>query len=446
MSLLFLTVVLAGTVHGAMYSQHEPTQHRGPSYNQDRSDVYPYMDDPMAYVYVRPSSDQSNHAFRMSPMPFQPMQYIPTTYHNGDHVQGDGHIHGSINYPLPTGNQYPVDGHNHGHGGKNNGVNFHHSQDGHLHQPSGSPDFPFDFDTPPYQLVQQYPEVGVEERHYKSQNWVCTRAEVDTAADPLAGLEAFPPQELLRSDRYQEGPQGTMHRRLKNYTQGQNKESEVMAETRPISIRHWIKERTNGGNIEVQEMCFYLQHKYQDNHQANQESQKIPQPEDPEVYIFAMPEMTVYVQSFNEVAVTEAMWDYQRQQLEEKLFRMGKQYRHREFFSQCYNVLRLNTNRRSEVWIQKLDSSVHAIAAVSAEVDPGIVESYAPHDDERIMNSVQAHFRHDLADHDHSHGDSHEDHHHDNPEALNDGHSHEDHHHDDHKHDHSKPKNTAGGR
>merc|ERR1711890_162098 len=93
---------------------------------------------------------------------------------------------------------------------KNNGANFHHSQDGHLHQPSGSPDFPFDFDTPPYQLVQQYPEVGVEERHYKSQNWVCTRAEVDTAADPLAGLEAFPPQELLRSDRYQEGPQGTI--------------------------------------------------------------------------------------------------------------------------------------------------------------------------------------------------------------------------------------------
>jgi len=442
MSLLFLTVVLAGTVHGAMYSQHEPAQHRMPSYNQDRSDVYPYMDDPMGYVYVRPSSDQSNHAFRMSPMPFQPMQYIPTTYHTGDHVQGDGHTHGSFNYPLPTGNQ---DGHNHGHGVKNNGANFHHSQDGHLHQPSGSPDFPFDFDTPPYQLVQQYPEVGVEERHYKSQNWVCTRAEVDTAADPLAGLESFPPQELLKSDRYQEGPQGTMHRRLKNYTQGQNKESEVMAETRPISIRHWIKERTNGGNIEVQEMCFYLQHKYQDNHQANQESQKIPQPEDPEVYIFAMPEMTVYVQSFNEVAVTEAMWDYQRQQLEEKLFRMGKQYRHKEFFSQCYNILRLNTNRRSEVWIQKLDPSVPAIAAVSGEVDPGNVESYLPHEPFRIMNSVHAQFRADqIHNHDHEHnghGHSHG-HHHENPEDLQDGHSHDDHHHDGHTHD-SKPKKAG---
>jgi hypothetical protein len=90
--------------------------------------------------------------------------------------------------------------------------------------------------------------------------------------------------------------------------------------------------------------------------------------------------------------------------------------------------------------------TVVMVCKIMAEVDPGIVESYAPHDDERIMNSVQAHFRHDLADHDHSHGDSHEDHHHDNPEALNDGHSHEDHHHDDHKHDHSKPKNTAGGR
>ena len=61
----------------------------------------------------------------------------------------------------------------------------------------------------------------------------------------------------------------------------------------------------------------------------------------------AMPEMSVYVQSFNQIAVTEAMWDFQRQQLEDKLFRMGKQYRQREFFSQCYNVLRLNTNRYS---------------------------------------------------------------------------------------------------
>lgn len=422
MSLGLLTLVLAGAVHGAMYSQHEPSFPRGPSYTQERNEVYAYMEDPMANVYMQPSNDQPNYPFRMSPMPFQPMQYqgeyIPTTYHN----------HGKAGFPNT----------------------YHHSQDGHLHQPSGSPDFPFDFDTPPYRLVQQYPEVGIEERHYKSQNWVCTRAEVDTASDPLAGLESFPPQELLSSARYQEGPQGTMHRRLKNYTQGQNKENEVMAETRPVSIRHWVRERTNGGNIEVQEMCFYLQHKYQDNHQGNQQSERIPQPLDSRVFILAMPEMSVYVQSFNQIAVTEAMWDFQRQQLEDKLFRMGKQYRQREFFSQCYNVLRLNTNRRSEVWIEKLDSAVPAISAVNVEVDPENKETYLPHDSNRIMTSANAQFRQVSHNH-HHHEDNHEDHHHDDPNAHKDGHSHEHDHDEEHEpgHDHTHDKKTAnpqGGR
>jgi hypothetical protein len=241
-----------------------------------------------------------------------------------------------------------------------------------------------------------------------------------------------------------------MHRRLKNYTQGQNKENEVMAETRPVSIRHWVRERTNGGNIEVQEMCFYLQHKYQDNHQGNQQSERIPQPLDSRVFILAMPEMSVYVQSFNQIAVTEAMWDFQRQQLEDKLFRMGKQYRQREFFSQCYNVLRLNTNRRSEVWIEKLDSAVPAISAVNVEVDPENKETYLPHDSNRIMTSANAQFRQVSHNH-HHHEDNHEDHHHDDPNAHKDGHSHEHDHDEEHEpgHDHTHDKKTAnpqGGR
>lgn len=388
----------------AMNSMHIP-----------RSDVYKYMEDPMASVFVRPGSEGRP----MSPMPFQPMEYVPTTY-QGPHYPGDGHDHG----PKPKG-------------GKKGGFTYHQKPNGHLHQPSGSPNFPFDFDTPSYQLVQQYPEVGVEERRYSSQNWVCTRAEVDTAADPLAGLESFPPAELLSSDRYQEGPHGQMHQKLTNYTQGENMEKEVMAETRPISIHHWVIEETNGGNIEVQEMCFYLQHKYQDNYQPGQEGQKIPQPIDALVYILNMPTITVYVQSFNQVAVTEAAWDYQRQQLEEKLFRMGKQYKQRDFFAQCYNVHTVNTNRRSEVWIQKLDSSVPVISAVTVnvEVDPDNKESYLPHDGSRIISSAGvAQFRHDLGPH--THGDTHEDHHHHGDGAVNDGHTHDSHHHGDHKHDH----------
>lgn len=433
MTALFLTLVLVGTTLGAMHPRTDmryssmKDMYKGmyqnmaqdmnnmyiPLQPQDRSDVYKYMEDPMGFVYVAPSNNQRP----MSPMPFQPMEYVPTTYH--DHYPGDGHDHGQK-------------------GGKKGGLTYHQGPNGHLHRPSGSP-FISDFDTPSYQLVQQYPEVGVEERHYSSQNWVCTRAEVDTAADPLAGLESFPPAELMSSDRYQEGPHGIMHSRLTNYTQGENVESEVMAETRPISIHHWVTEITDGGNIEVQEMCLYLQHIYQDNYQPGQQGQKIPQPIDSQVYILNAPAITVYVHSFNQVAITEAAWDYQRQQLEENLFRMGKQYKQREFFAQCYNHFEtslLNSNRRSEVWIQKLDSSVPAISAVNIEVDPEDKESYLPHEANRIITSAgEAKFRHDLGPH--THGDTHEDHHH-GEGAIHDGHTHESHHAEDHDHDHNE--------
>lgn len=471
MTALFLTLVLVGTTLGAMHPRgpsrysNLKDMYKGmyenmamdmntnnmyiPLQPQDRSDVYKYMEDPMGFVYVAPSNNQRP----MSPMPFQPMEfgppgiapppmeYIPTTYHKGHtgpHYPGDGHNHGPKNGPK-----------NGPKGGKKWSLTYHQGPNGHLHRPAGSPGV-FDFDTPAYQLVQQYPEVGVEERHYSSQNWVCTRAEVDTAADPLAGLESFPPAELMSSDRYQDGPHGIMYNRLTNYTQGENVENEVMAETRPISIHHWITEMTDGGNIEVQEMCFYMQHIYQDNYQPGQQGQKIPQPIDSQVYILNAPAITVYVQSFNAVAVTEAAWDYQRQQLEEKLFRMGKQYKQREFFAQCYNHFETslqNSNRRSEVWIQKLDSSVPAISAVNIEVNPEDKESYLPHDPKRIITSVGvAQFRHDLGTH--THGDishTHADHHHDGENHAD--HDHGDHHEGDHKHDHThdvKPKTPAG--
>lgn len=216
--------------------------------------------------------------------------------------------------------------------------------------------------TPPYHLLQLYPEFAIEERFYPSQKWVCTKMDVDTAADPLAGLERYDPVYLLHTRRHHEGPTGTMYHLLANYTGGQNEEGEVLVRTQPISVHHWIKKELFGGNIEVQQMCLYLEHKYQGD-----SAESIPVPLSSSVYVLRRPAMTVFSSTSPGVAVTEQQWDQGRKVMENHLARMGKFHHDREFFTNCYNMPHNHGARRSEIWLQKLSPSTPVIAAVQAE-------------------------------------------------------------------------------
>ena len=67
-----------------------------------------------------------------------------------------------------------------------------------------------------------FQEFSIEERFYPSQKWACTKRDVDTGADPFAGLESYDPMFILRSKRYREGPAGQMKKLLSDYAEGQN--------------------------------------------------------------------------------------------------------------------------------------------------------------------------------------------------------------------------------
>merc|ERR1712128_271520 len=56
----------------------------------------------------------------------------------------------------------------------------------------------------PYTVLQEYQ--NYEKRHYPSVTFICNKTKIDTAADPLAGLERMNPYDVMMSRRYQKNP------------------------------------------------------------------------------------------------------------------------------------------------------------------------------------------------------------------------------------------------
>jgi len=209
----------------------------------------------------------------------------------------------------------------------------------------------------PYTMIQDFGPY--ELREYPSANYACVKSEVDTAADPMAGLENVNPYVLMSSKRWKKQPSSIMFMELFKYISGVNKEGNEIEMTRPVSTHHSIKKKQFGGDLEVQEMCFYVPAE----HQANP-----PQPlENSPVYIFKRPTMRVYVLRFGGFALSSDTWQKNHDLLENLL--IGKPHHDTEYYTNGYDSPMTLFNRRNEVWIQDLEAGAPVIAAVVAEVD-----------------------------------------------------------------------------
>merc|ERR1712141_79787 len=111
----------------------------------------------------------------------------------------------------------------------------------------------------------------------------CTNLTVDTAADPLAGLENIPFTQLMQSKRYKKKvPSSRMFWPLFRYIGGVNEGNIKIEMTKGVTTKHILEKKDKYGEIELQEMCFYLENKFQETLGY---SEAVPVPTDPKVYI-----------------------------------------------------------------------------------------------------------------------------------------------------------------
>jgi len=236
----------------------------------------------------------------------------------------------------------------------------------------------------PYTVLEKYQTY--EKRFYPSAKFVCNTTHVDTAADPLAGLERMNPYEVMMSKRYQKTPRSQQFMELFRYIQGVNKNEEEIEMTRPVVVFHNVTKETTLGNYEKQVMCFYLPEKYQEHehHEDKQETKPAPrhapasppQPMDNgRVYLLTRPAMEVFVRRFGGFALTHDTWEAQKDILEEDI--LGQKYNPAEYFTASYDNPWKLTNKRNEVWIQShqpfqtLPAEVERVETRKAPVEKG---------------------------------------------------------------------------
>jgi len=209
----------------------------------------------------------------------------------------------------------------------------------------------------PYSIIQDFGPY--ELRDYPEASFACVKSEVDNAKDPMAGLENVNPYVLMNSRRWRKQPSSIMFMELFKYISGVNKEGDEIEMTRPVSTHHSIKKKQFGGDLEVQEMCFYIPAE----HQANP-----PQPlENSPVYIHKRPSMRVYALQFGGYALSSDVWQQQKDILENLL--IGKSHHDTEYFTNGYDSPMTLFNRRNEIWIQSLEAGAPVVAAVVAEAE-----------------------------------------------------------------------------
>jgi len=230
----------------------------------------------------------------------------------------------------------------------------------------------------PYTVLEKYQTY--EKRFYPSAKFVCNTTHVDTAADPLAGLERMNPYEVMMSKRYQKTPRSQQFMELFRYIQGVNKNQEEIEMTRPVVVFHNVTKETTLGNYEKQVMCFYLPQKYQEHehHEDQQETEPAPrhapasppQPMDNgRVFLLTRPAMEVFVRRFGGFALTHDTWETQKDKLEEDI--LGQKYNPAEYFTASYDNPWKLTNKRNEVWIQSHQpfQTIQTIQTLPGEVE-----------------------------------------------------------------------------
>jgi len=196
------------------------------------------------------------------------------------------------------------------------------------------------FEELPYTVVEDYGPY--ELREYPSVKFACVKSEVDNAEDPMAGLKNVNPFTIMSSKRWRKSPSSMMFKELFKYISGVNKEGQEVEMTRPVSTHHKIIKEADAGDLEEQEMCFYVPME----HQASP-----PQPlETSPVYIHTRPRMRVYSMQFGGHMMSSDDWAEKREVLEYMI--LGKAHPKDEYYTNGYNSPMVLFNRRNEIWVQ----------------------------------------------------------------------------------------------
>jgi len=217
----------------------------------------------------------------------------------------------------------------------------------------------------PYSVLEQYE--GYEKRYYPPATFACNNVTgIDTAADPLAGLDDMNPFQLMGSKRYKKRHESQMFMELFRYIAGVNQKQEEIEMTRPVVVFHNVTKETPLGNYEDVCMCFYLPSKYQaDHHHTEQHDQRTsrhvaevpPQPlANGAVYLYTAPAHHVFVRRFGGYALTHNHWEREMKALEADLVFDKHRYQHGHYYTAGYNSPWKIHNRRNEVWMQCLES------------------------------------------------------------------------------------------
>jgi len=214
----------------------------------------------------------------------------------------------------------------------------------------------------PYSVLEQYD--GYEKRHYPAATFVCNNVTgIDTAADPLAGLDDMNPFEIMGSNRYKKRHESQMFMELFRYIAGVNQKQEKIEMTRPVVVFHNVTKETPLGNYEDVCMCFYLPSKYQADHDHTTDERSSrhvaeapPQPLDNgAVYLFTAPAHHVFVRRFGGYALTHNHWEKEMKALEADLVYDRHRYQQAQYYTAGYNSPWKLHHRRNEVWMQCLE-------------------------------------------------------------------------------------------
>lgn len=214
----------------------------------------------------------------------------------------------------------------------------------------------------PYSVLEQYDTY--EKRHYPAATFACNNVtNIDTAADPLAGLDDMNPFEIMGSKRYKNRHESQMFMELFRYIAGVNQDQEKIEMTRPVVVFHNVTKETPLGNYEDLCMCFYLPAKYQADHDHSDErssrhaAEVPPQPLDNSaVYLYTAPAHHVFVRRFGGYALTHNQWEKEMEALEADLVYDRHSYQQGQYYTAGYNSPWKLHNRRNEVWMQCLES------------------------------------------------------------------------------------------
>jgi len=164
-----------------------------------------------------------------------------------------------------------------------------------------------------------YESTNYEKRFYPSAKYVCTTS---TYENPEAHGEKSSMEEANEGEK--------MFLKLFAYIEGRNSKNQKIEMTSPVFTKMSIEDDSDYiGHQVTKTMCFFIPKKFQGNP---------PAPNDLDVFIFEMPEMSFFVKTFLGYSsdVTDSVWIYEKESFMREMPAMGVENNH--FFTATYDI------------------------------------------------------------------------------------------------------------